>query len=191
MNKLYALVFAGVVFLLHHPLAAQSIKKLNNDTVIWQAETPLVFTDFKGKVSANKAIGGQVLSGILLYTKEIEGLPVFVVEAIFIKSKSFIRDSSLYALNHEQMHFNITEIFARQARKKLLKTNFAKISNVNKKLNDLYKEVNESLSKYQELYDNDTEHGTNFTKQKMWNEKILAQLQSLSEFADINVNTYK
>ncbi|MFN3446408.1 MAG: DUF922 domain-containing protein [Bacteroidia bacterium] len=147
--------------------------------------------DFKGKVPANKALGGQVMSGIVFFVREREGTPYFVIEAIIVKSKSFIRDSSLYALNHEQMHFNITEIFARKLRMRLTKLNFAKVSNMQKKLQEQYDKIGAELSAYQDSYDRETEHGQNPAKQKIWNEKIMLELTELNEFESTEVNLYK
>lgn len=191
MKKIHALGLAFLCFITWQSLSAQSLKKLNNDTVIWQSNYTLTMTDFKGKVPANKALGGQVMSGIVFFVREREGTPYFVVEAIIVKSKSFIRDSSLYALNHEQMHFNITEIFARKLRMRLTKLNFAKVSNIQRKLQEQYDKIGAELSAYQDRYDRETEHGQNPAKQKIWNEKIMLELSELNEVESTEVNLYK
>ncbi len=191
MKKIYSLCLAFLCFIAWQSLSAQSLKKLNNDTVIWQSNYTLTMADFKGKVSANKALGGQVMSGIVFFVREREGTPYFVIEAIIVKSKSFIRDSSFYALNHEQMHFNITEIFARKLRMRLTKLNFAKVSNIQRKLQEQYNKIGAELSAYQDRYDRETEHGQNPAKQKIWNEKIQQELLELNEFELTEVNLYK
>ena len=191
MKKIYSLCLTFLCFIAWQSLSAQSLKKLNNDTVIWQSNYALSMSDFKGKIPANKAIGGQVMSGIVFFHREREGTPYFVIEAIIVKSKSFIRDSSLYALNHEQMHFNITEIFARKLRMRLTKLNFAKVSNMQRKLQEQYDKIASELASYQDRYDRETEHGQNPAKQKIWNEKIMLELAELNEFESTEVNVYK
>jgi hypothetical protein len=191
IKEIHSVGLAFLCFIAWQSLSAQSFKKLNNDTVIWQSNYTLTMADFKGKVPANKALGGQVMSGIVFFVREREGTPYFVIEALIVKSKSFIRDSSLYALNHEQMHFNITEIFARKLRMRLTKLNFAKVSNIQRKLQEQYDKIGAELSAYQDRYDRETEHGQNPTKQKIWNEKIMLERTELNEFESTEVNLYK
>lgn len=168
--------------------SAQTVKKLQNDTVVWRADYHLQFEDFKGKRPARGVVAAAAQVGILFHVKEIDGEMVFIVEAIFVKSKSFIKDSSQYSLNHEQIHFDITELYTRKMRKKLQSINYKKVKNMQSEINKVYDNINQDLRKEQEEYDKDTEHGINMVKQKMWAEKINKEILELEEFSDPQVH---
>lgn len=166
---------------------AQSFKKLQNDTVVWKSDSSLSRDDFKGK-PRGKNIGGATTSGLILYTREVEGNVVFVVEAVFVKSKSFLQGESEYVLNHERRHFDLAELFARKLRKKIASFDFLKVRNVQDKINKAYNQVVEELLREQEKYDRETENGINMARQNLWNEKIAVELAALIEFASPEVN---
>ena len=81
--------------------------------------------DFEGKARGKNF--GNTVSGIYFHTKESDGTLKLLVEAIFVKSKSFLRDSSEYVLRHERTHFNITEVNARRLRKRFAEKDFTKV----------------------------------------------------------------
>ena len=110
---------------------AQPRKKLLNDTIIWRSDYLLVREDFKGKLLPGS--GGHAASAIYIYSKEVDGLIMYNIEAILVKSKSALKSESKYALNHEQKHFDVAELYARKFRKKMSETNFLKVNNSQKK----------------------------------------------------------
>src|SRR5436309_615678 len=85
-----------------------------DDFIFWNAEHPLKKEDFKGKSSAQGHSYGSTYSAILLHTKEENEKIDFVIEAVFIPSRSWLKTDSEYGLKHEQGHFDITEIYARK-----------------------------------------------------------------------------
>src|SRR5436305_13871685 len=95
----------------------QSMKKMLKDTMIWNTGDTLQMEDFKGKPKGKNA--GATYTGIYFHTKEGNGTNKLVVEAIFLKSKSYLRENSEYVYKHERVHFDITEINARRMRKKI------------------------------------------------------------------------
>jgi hypothetical protein len=182
MKKIYFLLFLLPAF---SSAFAQSKKNILNDTLVWRSDYRLVKEDFQGKVKKDGA--GLTSSGIIIYTKEVDGQLLFYVEAFMAKNKSYLRDDSKYVLNHEQMHFDITEIFARELRKKLAAINFMKIKNIQEKVGRLYEENMQLCFKEQDKYDNETEHGLNMVQQDFWNNKIAQRIAELEEYANTEV----
>ncbi len=168
---------------------AQPRKKLLNDTIIWRSDYLLVREDFKAKVKPGS--GGHATSAIYLYPKEVDGIYLYYIEAILIKSKSALMADSKYTLNHEQKHFDITEVHARKLRKKLSETNFLKVNNSGKKINDIYGDIYKDYNKEQEKYDKETEHGINMARQNFWDERIAKELEELAAYSEIEVNIVK
>lgn len=89
-------------------------------------------------------------------------------------------------LQHEQGHFDITEIYSRKLRKKLsdytfkkksLKANFMKFYNGNAAL----------LDAEHDLYDKETDHHRIEEKQKEWDKKIAEQLKELEAYKETNL----
>jgi hypothetical protein len=183
MKKILPFIF---IFISAHFLWAQSIKKRSDDTIIWSSDG-LKMTDFKGKPKEKK-IGGKTLSGIYFHTKEDDGTIKFIVEAIFVNSKSFVRDSSTYIFEHERTHFNITEVHARLMRKYIMEKDFTRIKNIQDVVKRLYSKANSSCIREQNKYDNDTEHGINPAKQEVWNKQVALELKELEAYSATEID---
>jgi hypothetical protein len=164
-----------------------TIRKLKNDTIIWRVDSLLKKEDFKAKPKSNGPLGYSAI-GIFLYPGENNGELLFYVEALFVKSKSFIVKFSDYVLKHEQIHFNICELYARKLRKEILETNFKKVKNVDKEISKIYKDIDQEHLKAQFKYDSETEHGLNSAKQKVWEDKIEKELLELEKYIAIEIN---
>jgi hypothetical protein len=183
MKKILLLIY---IFTCIKPALAQFGKKMFNDTIIWHSDA-LQMADFKAKPKGKK-IGGKTLSGIYFHTKEDDGTIKFIVEAIFVKSKSFVRDSSLYVLQHERTHFDITEVGARLMRKYIMEKDFRKVKNIQDAVRRIYVKANSSCIREQNHYDNDTEHGMNPAKQDVWNKRIESELKELEAYSAIEID---
>jgi hypothetical protein len=165
---------------------AQLSKKMAQDTVIWSAEVPLTKEFFQAKRSQyGKNVPAYIMSAIYLYQKEKDGTLPFYVEAIMLKSKSYMKEETSYTLNHEQLHF---ELYARKLRQRIAEKDFTKVKDIVAVINKMYAKIIEEYRKREEQYDNDTQHGVNAAKQKIWNETIAAELLALDSFASIEVN---
>jgi len=74
-------------------------------------------------------------------------------------------------LNHEQLHFDITEVFARKlyGEAALLKD---EPGDIPAKAKELFNRINSECEKMQEQYDDETQHGTVIDRQTAWNKKV-------------------
>lgn len=182
--RTFFLILLGVVT--SFTAQSQISKKLAKDTVIWNKEMGLTADLFQAKRS--KGAAGYTSCGILFYSNEKTGNMIFNVEALFVKSKSFLKDSSLYVLRHEQLHFDICELYARKLRQKIIARDFKKVKNIVQEIQRFYDKTVAELNREQEKYDNDTEHGMNAVKQKMWSEDITRQLEELKQFESTEID---
>ena len=101
--------------------------------------------------------------------------------------KELLEDSLqiIRILNHEQKHFDITEIYTRKARnniQKIIDNNLG--SDFLSKI--LYKIDSELLS-YQLLYDLETNNGLDIKKQEYWNKKIENELKQLEKYRNKSI----
>ena len=166
-----------------------NIKKLRNDTVVWRADSLLTKEDFKSK--AKGPAMGFTAGGIFLYPNESNSVLVFNVEAIFVKSKSYITKFSEYVLKHEQLHFDICELYARKLRQKISELDFKKVKNVAQVIDNAYKKFSGEMMREEEKYDKDTEHGLNAAKQQVWADNIQKQIKDLDAYSGTEINTVK
>jgi len=149
----------------------------------WSEKDTLQFEDFKGKHD-NPKFGALSYLSLKLENIGITNDKINVM-AIFNTKKSFIMAiHSNYVLKHEQIHFDITELFARKIRKELLvyyKNNF----NLDIKVSyDIYKRQIKKYDLYEHEYDNETNYGRNIEQQSKWNRKIQKELEKYKEYSN-------
>lgn len=79
-------------------------------------------------------------------------------------------------LKHEQGHYDLTALLARDYYKAMKKTSAASVEEMNKKLRSLderYQQKYDNL--HRERYDKQTEHGAKKSAQETWNKSIAAE----------------
>ncbi|HVA98758.1 MAG TPA: hypothetical protein VNG53_07685 [Bacteroidia bacterium] len=89
-------------------------------------------------------------------------------------------------LNHEQKHFDITEIHTRLLRKAMANKKF-KYWCFYRQFRRLYNKALKAESQEQSLYDKETDHGLRSLNQKKWDAKIANELKALDAYSDIHV----
>jgi hypothetical protein len=191
MKRILLLSFALSLCVLGYSQKAEKVnlKRLKNDTIVWQKDSLLSRPDFKGRVTAQWA--GCASTFLMVTPVETNGNMLFSVRAVFIKSKSNIIKTSDYILKHEQLHFDICELFARKLRKTMSETDFTKVKNIVPQIQSMYNKVNAEYVRYEEKYDNETNHGENPAKQKLWSDDVANQLKDLDKYSTEDVNVVK
>lgn len=171
-----------VLFVFCQTVIAQDIE------LPWTKDRKLTWNDFQATPDYNHPYAAITYSGMSYgFSAEIVRGKVavnYTVNSFFVANKSwvkrrYVRDSVL--LEHEQLHFDITELFARKFRKELSEMVFTK--NVKAEIKAIYHKITKEKAKLQELYDVETDHSKNAKAQKMWENKIATQLQKLNSFA--------
>ncbi len=159
--------------------------QFDKNQVEWN-ENKLVWEDFQGKMKKKSPYDALTLSAIYsaYKTDESQKNIILVVKAVFDKkgSKKKKNKTSSHLLNHEQRHFDITEIYARILKKNISSIEIKQRNTVSNKLNaEINKNFNE-WKKFQTLYDNETKHSTNKEKQLEWDQKIDSLLNVYNDF---------
>ncbi|SNY99390.1 DUF922 domain-containing protein [Flagellimonas pacifica] len=149
--------------------------------VLWSPELRLTWSDFRGKVPPASVPAATTASGISYkYSANLIHHEVeldFEVNAFFYPNESWYKPEVCddLILSHEQLHFDISELFARKMRDKLERTSFS--DNVKAEIRKIYREILEELQKFQEQYDWETNFSRNAQKQLEWNKKIAEALK--------------
>lgn len=101
--------------------------------------------------------------------------------AVFNTQRSWVKKRSKYILNHEQRHFDMSEIYSRKFKKKAMQIHFENL-NPGDTLSALYQDYVKKLYAAQDKYDSETNHGMNKELQNTWNTMIDAELTESVEF---------
>jgi len=157
--------------------------------VPWKAEVPLSWSDFTGFPDESSPYIAFTYYN-LSYRSSWDGggTITITVQCIFEKNKSWRKIEKKLTpevLLHEQMHFNIAELYARRMRQA-----FADYTAVHKHsaetsadIKKIFATCMDNCKAYNELYDLETSHSVNEPRQQEWNKKITAQLTELSAYA--------
>lgn len=170
--KLFFLVFFG--FLMHCSFGQE-------EEILWSSEHRLSWPDFKGTPPVGDRAAAVTASGITYQFSTLEsrnGVEIdFEVIAFYYPNKSWYRPeaASPLILSHEQLHFDISEMYARKMRHILRTTRFTK--NVKAEIRTIYKQIIKELSAFQDRYDEETNFSRNREQQLLWNQKIAKALK--------------
>ena len=153
----------------------------------WTPHYAICWNDFKGTPGV-EAIG-DAGTAVTIKAKPymIKNKIHYSVRALFNKTKSWYRDQSSALLAHEQLHFDIAELYARKARKKIKELSLTGEKDLKVYNREIQKILNES-NLADQRYDAETLHGSMVKKQKEWVDKVKAELQSLKQFKDQRVD---
>lgn len=150
--------------------------------ISWTAERRLTWDDFKGRVDRSSNKAAMTDSGISMAVSCDGGVPKATVSCSFSPKRSWLRgEGSPGLLRHEQLHFDITELFARRLRKELASISDCRV--LAKKAEAMHSQMFEASSRYQDRYDRETQHGTRPEEQAQWQLRIEKELAELAEFA--------
>jgi hypothetical protein len=154
--------------------------------IYWSENIKLQWKDFKAQPDLQKQYSAQTMSGIKgsggKLTNDTLSLTIacaFIPELSWMKKDK--QTPSL--LEHEQLHFDIDEIFTRRF-KKALKDSQLKVQTAQNQMAVIREDFKKQASAYQKLYDAETDHSIITDKQNEWNVKIAAELKSLDPYKD-------
>ena len=106
----------------------------------------------------------------------------YKVKAVFNRYKSWTLDTTKYILAHEQLHFDIGELYARKLRK-AIKVLSKKYEMADKYVQSVIDKLLAERTLRDDNYDHDTIHGLIKESQHEWAKKIYGELEQLKEYA--------
>lgn len=136
--------------------------------------------DFKGRSVDNSAVKAKTYTYMGYQSKVKNGKFSYKVTCYFIPGQSWVsraylrqcsKQESAYLLKHEQGHYDIAKIIAREADAALAKLKRADKRTIKQARSTFMRYVNK-LKTVQARYDRDTRHSLNNAGQSRWNAKI-------------------
>ncbi|SFS80998.1 DUF922 domain-containing protein [Lutibacter maritimus] len=164
---------------------------INKDSIIeWDENQKLTWSDFLDKPDENDSVGDALTSYkieivpsnvVVDENDRIQNFRNLTVKANFYKYHSWYIENTDDLLEHEQLHFDIAELFARKMRKE-----FIKMQNDNESKFDIYSNCYSRLWKecriMQQQYDYETSHGREKAMNQKWFDKIRSEINKLNEY---------
>jgi predicted secreted Zn-dependent protease len=113
-----------------------------------------------------------------------ENVPLINVYSYFNRYRSWTKDtSSVSLLSHEQLHFDICELYARKVRRSIRDLKDRNVKEIDKYQLVIQSKLEEHRLEHQQ-YDSNTYHGMNEDVQKEWINKIKMLLIQLEEYLE-------
>jgi predicted secreted Zn-dependent protease len=113
-----------------------------------------------------------------------EDVPLINVYSYFNRYRSWTKDtSSVSLLSHEQLHFDICELYARKVRRSIRDLKDRNVKEIDKYQLVIQSKLEEHRLEHQQ-YDSNTYHGMNEDVQKEWINKIKMLLIQLEEYLE-------
>lgn len=174
-----SIILIGIFFCVK-PLSGQANANEGPELVEWEEGKPLTWEDYRLRVfRSNK---GQL--AITSVKHSVRGylnddIPDFEVKVLFVKDDSWTTDrTDAELLAHEQLHFDIGELFRRRIVKRI-----NGLRKQGEKQKAIYRYViRKELSEFRifsKSYDKATRHGSLKEEQEKWQRDVWEQLQRL------------
>jgi hypothetical protein len=177
----HMLYTAIILILSTASIVGQKLPEKENDTVIiWTKKRKLTWNDFQKSVH-KETKGAQSDIGIdVLSVPTEKNQYTYVVLTYFNKLSSSAATTNPKVLKHEQLHFDIAELFARKMRVKIaqLEKEEFNLEKYNNSLGDIY----QNYFSFQEEFDEETGHSRLIEHQYLWEEKIERALRDPESF---------
>ena len=149
--------------------------------IVWSEYRPLTWEDFQGKRADDAAGDAGTVVQIKAKPYMVKDQVKYDVAAVFVKNKSWSDAQTKELLAHEQLHFDLAELYARKIRQvvvELAEAGEEDVKDYNRAIQKLLHESNEIDIQY----DLETLHGAMQSKQTEWTKNVKGQLKALSQF---------
>lgn len=153
----------------------------SSQIIVWNEYRPLTWEDFQGKRSEDAAGDAGTVVQIKAKPYIVKDQVRYDVSAVFVKNKSWSDAQTKELLSHEQLHFDIAELYARKIRQVVVELQQAgeeDVKDYNRAIQKLLHESNEVDIQY----DLETLHGAMQNKQAEWTKNVKEQLKALAQF---------
>lgn len=157
-----------------------------NKLLKWDASDKLEWSDFKSKAESRSHHHALTASGVSIDMQQSSEDSVSItIDANFYPKKSWLKKGkgTDHLLNHEQKHFDISEIYRRKLVKTIMTSGLLEDKNINKKIDKVYTDNDNALREYQRVYDFETEHSQMIDKQLVWDKIIEDELNELAAYS--------
>lgn len=157
----------------------------SSDVIYWTPDYKLSWDDFEGYPNYKynyKDVSAMTVSGIVDYSGCEDGKIIYKIKSYFEKKHSWVKLSgrNTHTLEHEQIHFDITELYARKLRKELAERSFS--CGEEEAFGTFVNEFLEGWQKMQETYDVESGYSNHPQEQYDWVQKVRRELKAYEAY---------
>jgi len=160
----------------------------DKNVIFWDDNVLLTWNDFRKNYDSRTDYHALSATGIYSFWDCTRNRFSFIIGSVFDRDESWVmswvqfdRKRKGYLLNHEQLHFDLTELYARKLRR-----TFVQLPNpCARDERELKQIVNDHLEEFQReetRYDEETRHGLDNERQYRWDRRVREQLHALRQF---------
>ncbi|HEV8286296.1 MAG TPA: DUF922 domain-containing protein [Chitinophagaceae bacterium] len=147
----------------------------DDEFIEWSSAKRLTWDDYLAKPSSFSDAAAITSTALGMEYHVRNNVLTYIITCRFSKTRSWGRHKTDYILQHEQGHFDITEIFARKLAKTLKEYSFNP-RKYKTDLDDIYKKIMEEKEEFQNQYDKETDYSRNKEIQAEWLKRIEKEL---------------
>lgn len=157
--------------------------KVGERYIVWNAEQKLSWDDFSGVADETSEYKAITKSKISIGWDCTDKVFAFEATAKFDKENSWKKDHVTdELLAHEQLHFDLAELYARKMRK-----HFSKLPNgcalTTEQITTITQQIIGEWGDREDLYDKETDHSKNPIEQARWEKMVRQELEALQRYA--------
>lgn len=148
----------------------------------WNEERKLTWDDFVSLEKGRNRFSAESSCGLSYKTEQIGSMVYVHVHAYFLPKESWVLSEKMTEalLAHEQLHFDIAELFARKMKMTFAEYELPVKTFIDKKadqrMEKAYHQIFKEMMEMQHLYDEETGHGTDVKAQEEWVSQIKNKL---------------
>lgn len=169
----FAFISIIQIFISHN----EGIEAKSYDEFTWSEDVKLTWSDFQSLPDYENDFVKALTASSIRYKYSCQEDSIFyTVEAVFKRNESWVKPIAItqHILDHEQLHFDITELFAREMRKELGKQTYLCDNE-----DQFQEKVDFILSEWryvQMAYDKETFYSVREDDQARWEENVEKQM---------------
>jgi len=168
--------------------ATDAAKSANKDTktateqITWSPDRRLSWDDFKAAPDSLNPHHAVTAANLAVDAKCATNKFGYTVKCVFLATESWSKNKkSEKLLQHEQLHFDLTEVHARLLRQKL-QTLGTSCPNAQARLTDTVNKAFATWKAEQDKFDEASRHGLDPEESAIWAKSINQRLKKLDEF---------
>lgn len=166
---------------------AAHLEPASRKEIPWSEGRRLTWGDFVGEPDSRAPLHALASTNIDMKARCVKGTFKFEVKSVFLMEESWSKNKiSDPLLFHEQLHFDLTEIYARRIRKELQELTDACGAD-HTMINSIVNRIFDEWKQEQDLYDEESHHGLNKVAQQKWADLISLRLSQTVAYQQVNV----
>ncbi|MDI3322220.1 DUF922 domain-containing protein [Pinibacter soli] len=163
-------------------LSLSFAKAQSGNLIRWNAVKKITIEDFRAPIESSYTNAALTNTSIKMDMGYNSSGFTYKINCFFDKSKSWMRVKNGYVLAHEQVHFDISELYARKLNKAMKEYKFNQ-KTVGTDLPEIYQRIMTEHEQVQKQYDSETDHSLIKDAQQRWSQKISEGLKEYSAYA--------